>query len=184
MAGTGAVYAVENHPQKAQILQKMVDGIPLRSIARGLVPPVSVMALQRYKANVVKPIIAKATPKTIPSPRPVPAIENAVTVQTVTQAVHDAPVVSIFRQRLEKLHGRVDRLLDKAEEAIKVMPDEDGVLCAVGKDLGVAAPLLAQAHKNLEILGRATGELEPQGSGAVSVQIVCPWVGSDPAQMP
>jgi hypothetical protein len=67
---------------------------------------------------------------------------------------------------------------------VKVVPDEDGNLCAVGKDLSVMAPLLAQAHKNLEILGRATGELEPQGGQSLAIQIICPWVSPDPNNLP
>jgi hypothetical protein len=74
--------------------------------------------------------------------------------------------------------------MDKAETAVKVVPDEDGKLCAVGKDLTVMAPLIAQAHKNLELLARATGELEPQGGQSLAIQIVCPWVSSDPNNMP
>ncbi len=77
----------------------------------------------------------------------------------------DAPVLSIFRSRLEKLHGRIDNAIDRAEER----PDLFGVL----------PPLFNQAAKNLEMLGRATGELEPQSHGHMSIQIICPVAPAD-----
>lgn len=69
--------------------------------------------------------------------------------------------MSLFRAELEKLRCRINRGLDKAESM---------------DDLAPLAPLLNQAHKNLEILGRATGELESSPGSAMSIQIVVPWV--------
>jgi hypothetical protein len=70
-----------------------------------------------------------------------------------------APVLSLFRQRLEKLHARVDKALERAEVAVRVV-NQGGRLVAAGADLAPLAPLLSVAHKNLEMLGWATGELE------------------------
>lgn len=103
--------------------------------------------------------------------------------QLATQAIVAAPSISIFRSRLEKLHGRIDRTLDKAEEAVRVV-DVDGKMVSVGSDLSPMAPLFNAASKNLEMLGRATGELEPVGAGSVSIQIVCPSAGSPAGELP
>jgi hypothetical protein len=100
-----------------------------------------------------------------------------------THAIQDSPRISLFRQRLERLHNRVDKALDRAEDAVRVATDKEGRLVAVGSDLSPLASLLSQAHKNLEILGRATGELEPQMSQGISIQIVCPAAPS-PDNMP
>jgi hypothetical protein len=94
------------------------------------------------------------------------------------EALVAAPVLSLFRQRLETLHARVDKALDRAESAVRVV-NQGGKLVAAGVDLGPLAPLLSVAHKNLEMLGRTTGELEQQSIGSLSIQIVCP--GYDPA---
>jgi hypothetical protein len=56
--------------------------------------------------------------------------------------------------------------------------EKDGKLVAAGADLGPIAPLLSAAHRNLEMLGRATGELEPAGSALMSIQIICPGMGT------
>jgi hypothetical protein len=96
-----------------------------------------------------------------------------------TQALLGAPALSMFRQRLEKLHACADRALDRAETSVRVVKDERGRLVAVGADLSPIAPLLNQAHKNLEMLGRATGELELVGGPSLSIQIICPSAPAD-----
>lgn len=182
MAGTGQPYRVDSHPQKNKIVQMIIDGRSVRDIAKAVSPPIDFNAIQRYKVNVIKPVLDRAHDtnriligegQTKPAPEPLSRDTNAI--QMATQAIKDAPVLSIFRQRLEKLHGRIDRSLDKAETAVRVTFDkESGEEVVIGADLGVIAPLLNQAHKNLEILGRATGELEPSGGAGVSIQILCP----------
>ena len=80
-----------------------------------------------------------------------------------------ASAFNCFRQRLEKLHGRIDRTLDRAEGAEDITP---------------LAPLFNAASKNLEMLGRATGELEPNAGMSLSIQIVSPATESRPDQIP
>jgi hypothetical protein len=72
---------------------------------------------------------------------------------------------SPFRDRLEQLWGRTDRALTQAEQ---------------DKELSVIAPLLNQAHKNVELLGRVTGELEV-ASPMIAIQIVCPVTDQRPS---
>ena len=89
------------------------------------------------------------------------------------EALVAAPVFSLFRQRLETLHARVDKALERAESAVRVV-NQGGKLVAAGADLSPIAPLLSVAHKNLEMLGRMTGEREQQSGASLSIQIVCP----------
>ena len=177
-------FAVDSHPQKQKIIDGILSGMTIRAISESVVPHVPPMVVQRYKTSVIKPMLQRAAVSErilneVPGmkDKPMDLSKHSPAVQAVQQAIQDAPVVSIFRQRLEKLYGVVDRTLDKAEKAVRV--DAEGN--AVGADLTVVAPLLNAAHKNLEILGRATGELEPQGAGQVSIQIVCP---AGPGEMP
>ena len=102
-----------------------------------------------------------------------PLSNDTQATQTVQRAIEAAPALSIFRAGIDKLRDRIDRTLDKAESAQRVV-DVEGTLVAVGADLAVLAPLCNQMHKNLELLGRATGELEPTGGSSVSIQIVLP----------
>ena len=172
-------FAVEQHPQKDLIVQRILDGVPLRKVGAGLVPHVSHSAVQRYKANVINPMLARAARteaiiigKNEDLDRAVSPIAVQNAKEAVQVAIKDAPVVSLFRQRLEKLHSRIDRAMDRAESAVRISTDSDGNEVVVGQDLGVLAPLINQAHKNLEMHGRATGELEPTGGASVAIQIV------------
>lgn len=187
----GMPYAVDLHPQRDKIIRRFMEGDSLRAVGEGIVPPISAMALQRYKSKVIMPILARAQQseslligesgkkQPLVTPNALQKAEKAT-----AQALQDAPVFSIFRQRLEKLNGLIDRTLTKAESSVRIATDKDGNQVVVGADIGVMAPLLNQAHKNLEILGRATGELEPQGGGSVSIQILCPAAGTSVDQMP
>lgn len=183
--------SIDSHPQKRLIVRRIIDGLSLRQVVEGLVPPVSANTVQRYKANVIKPVIQREVARENFSIRQNEEIVSTVSltegtklVERVTDEVANAPVMSIFRQRLEHLNGIVQRTLVKAETSVRVATDKDGNTVVIGADLGVLAPLLNQAHKNVEMLGRATGELEPTGGGSVSIQILCPTAGASVDQLP
>lgn len=187
--------SIDSHPQKAIIIRRIIDGLSIRQVIAGVVPPVSEMTVHRYKSKVIMPILAKAGQReglhirekddfVPPVPLGVPLASGGNVVERVTSEALNRPVLSVFRQRLEKLNGIIDRTLNKAESSVRIATDKDGNQVVVGADIGVMAPLLNQAHKNVEMLGRATGELEPQGGGSVSIQILCPAAGTTVEQMP
>ena len=84
-------------------------------------------------------------------------------------------------ERLEKLWNRVDRNLDKAKNAVRTRTI-DGVEVWEEQGLAAIAPLMNQAHKNLELLGKVTGEIETSAGANVAIQIVLPTVAQP--QMP
>lgn len=189
MAGKGQVFRVDLHPQKEKIVEMILAGCSVRLIGATVVPPIEFNAIQRYKVSVIKPMLARAqqTGGILNAQKGNLVIQKAIhgpmstdtqALQTVKESIQDAPTLSIFRHRLEKLHQVIDRTITKAETSVRVAPDKDGNLVVIGADLGVIAPLMNQAHKNLEMLGRATGELEPQGGTNVSIQIVVPGTGT------
>lgn len=176
-----ALSIVETHPEKQKIIDQLLAGRSVRAVARSVSPTLDFNAIQRYKLNIIKPAIERATAGERilmgegHRKEAVVAIQpDSPAIQEARQSIQDAPVLSVFRQRLEKLHGRIDRTLDKAEAAVRISRDSEGNEVFAGPDLAVMAPLLNVAHKNVEILGRATGELEPTGGSGVSIQIVCP----------
>lgn len=174
-------FAVDSHPQKDKIIEGILAGRTVREIARSVVPQIAYCAVQRYKANVVKPVLARAEETDrilITKNPPKPLTVSPQVQQKVIQAIQDAPALSIFRQRLEKLHGRIDKTLDRAESAVRVTQDKEGNEVVIGQDISPMAPLFNAASKNLEMLGRATGELEPAGGSQVSIQILVPAAGS------
>ena len=197
-----APQGISTHPQLQKMIEAFIAGTPTREIARWANPRVAHNMISRYMRARVRPALnnaarlfavdpprsgpvfekesheqMEARPKTTPPPAWHPQMERDQAEQLAMEALVAAPALSIFRARLERLHDRVDRALDRAETAVRVV-ERDGKLVASGADLGPIAPLLSQAHRNLEVLGRATGELEPQGASSMSIQIICPAVGS------
>ena len=174
-------FAIDDHPQRQKIIDGILAGKSTRYVGDSVSPRVPHTVVQRYKVNVIKPMLQRAEESNrilignkILKPKPADLSEHPPAVQAVQQAIQDAPALSLFRQRIEKINSRIDRHMDKAETAIRVRRDKDGNEVVIGEDLGVLAPLINQAHKNAELLGRATGELEPQGGSGISIQIVCP----------
>jgi hypothetical protein len=186
MPGRGQPFLVDSHPQKQKIIDGILAGESCRHIADSAVPPIGFNAVQRYRSIVINPMLKEAENlnrvlkankdgEIGSRPAPVPLSNDTAAIKMVERAIEAAPALSIFRKRLEDLHGRIDNALTRAETAVRAAPDpETGEMVALGADLAPLAGLFNQAHKNLEILGKATGELEPDNRSSVSIQIVCP----------
>ena len=158
---------IDNLPeiQRQRVFNALMDGKGLREIGR--LAGVSAMAVARYKSNVFRPALKQA--------QQIQALKGFTgDIPTDTKAVatvtRDIVRSSPFRDQLASLKDRTERLLDRAESGIRARDD--------GKpntaDAAACAPLIAQAHKNVELLGRATGELEQAAGPQIAVQIVIP----------
>jgi hypothetical protein len=58
--------------------------------------------------------------------------------------------------------------MDQARQAVRIR--EDGTV--EDRSVSVLTPLFNQAHRNLELLGRATGELSNDGAPATNVTLI------------
>lgn len=158
----------------------MLSGMSNEKVAR--IAGCSAGAVFQYKKRYVKPVIQNTvlvgptcdqsvTQSTENQPvTPELVVQTQMAVRNATEAVKASPV----RERAEWLWSKASRNLERAEQAVRVIEQEiaeqgpDGetvkrkVLVPVGDDLRVIAPIMAQAHRNLEITGQLTGEL---GSG-------------------
>ncbi len=159
-------FTVDSHPEKRKIIEGILAGRSVREISVSVVPHLAHCAVQRYKAKVINPLVARAAENDrilnadlSTKRQPVALVSDTEVNQAIQSTAHDAPVLSLFRSRVEKLHGVLDRSLGKAEQR---------------NALELIAPLANAQSKNLEMLGRATGELEQQGGTSVSIQVVCP----------
>lgn len=163
--------AVENHPQRSLIDEAFLANETLRAIQAKITPKVSVMALQRYRTQIILPAVNNAAmvaklckSKTLDSK---PAIAN-LTKDVAEKLLQASP----FRQRLESLWVRTEKAVTRAETAVRTITDrETGELCAAGPDVAAIAPLLNQAHKNLELLGQVTGELVPRSAAPADLTV-------------
>lgn len=173
---------IETHPERPRIDEAILAGLSVRKVAASVSPPLSHTAVQRYKNTVLRPAMRRelAIAKVLGQGKSSIPSELA---EVVTDGTVKALRASPFRSRLEKLWERTEKGLDRAESAVRTITDRDtGELVAVGADVTAIAPLLNQAHKNLEILGQVTGELTRDAQQAnQTIYIVTPAVNINTA---
>lgn len=146
--------------KRQRVIDALMRGESLRSVAK--IAGVSFQSIDAYKRKIVLPALRMASKVQAAEQVSGDSASIIESQARLTKAiVHGSP----FRDRLEQLWGRVDRSLTQAEES---------------KELTVMAPLLNQAHKNVELLGRVTGELEVS-TPMVAIQIVCPVTENRPS---
>ena len=120
----------------------LLDRQPLRRIAAQF--STSDASLRRHKADHLRPSLVRAY-----------------------QAKENARAEG-FRERLETTWDAIQDAMDQARRAVRNR--EDGTV--EDRSLSVLTPLFNQAHRNLELLGRATGELSNDGAPATNVTLI------------
>jgi hypothetical protein len=168
---------IENLPevQRKKVVDALISGVSLRKV--GEMAGCSVTAVMAYKKRVVKP--ALRTAHQVQHFQAVTSLDSQ-RFQEHAALTRDIVQASPFRERLEKLWDRADKALDKAENAVRTRV-VDGVEVWEEQGLQAIAPLLNQAHKNVELLGRVTGELEVAAGSNIAIQIVLPQVAAIPS---
>lgn len=146
--------------QRRQVVDAILAGKSTRKVAK--LAGCSHTVIQDYKRKAVLP--ALRTAQQVQSFQPLPPTNVEAITQTA-RLTKDIIQASPFRERLEKLWDRTEKALNTAETS---------------KDLGVMAPLLNQAHKNVHMLGVATGEIEQVAAANVAIQIVMPQAPAAP----
>lgn len=115
-------FLVENHPEKQKIIDMILAGKPVREISNAVTPSVNFMALQRYKANVLKPVLANAELSSsilIRPNKPLQALSSDTkALQMTKSAIMAAPILTIRDNRVAEKVKR-HRLLEqiRAERA-------------------------------------------------------------------
>lgn len=114
----GNISVIENHPQKQQIIDSLLAGRSLRDIARDTVPQISIMAIQRYRKNVVAPIVRNAslltkalTGKDIQQPAAEIAASNSDAKAVTQAALRGDTVLARLNAKWERLDGALNKAL-------------------------------------------------------------------------
>lgn len=146
------------------------------SIGRSL--GISAQSVGNYRRKVVHPALRTAgqialTQRNGPDNITLTSQDSELAKQVITS--------SPLRQRLDALGSRIDNILTRAENAVQCVPDSEGNLVPIADDLSILAPLYNQAHKNLEVLGKLTGELQDKAPApSIAIQIVVPAASVQP----
>lgn len=151
--------------ERSKIVSDLLSGASQTAVARKL--GVSRQAVSQYTRRVLRPAMQSAAKlQSLQGLSSDPSQLTAENKLLVRQAVS-----SPFMERHSYVWDVVQESLERGRRAVQVTKDGD----AVGEDLAVLAPLLNQAHKSLELLGKATGELQDKSAApVVSIQIVVP----------
>lgn len=163
---------IDNLPEnkRRKVLDALLRGESLRKVAK--MAGVSHTVVSDYKRKVMIP--ALKTAQQFKENQPLPETRGQHLAETAN-LTRDIVKASPFMERHEFLWGKVTQGIEKAENAVRVVTDrETGQLMSVGPDVGVLAPLLNQAHKNLELLGQVTGELQQAPQAQTNIMIVVP----------
>ena len=139
---------IEGHPQRSQIIEQLVAGIPLRKIASWTNPRISHGAIQHYRINILKPALRSV--KTVNS-NSISLDDKPLAIRNAQMAVQASPV----RQRAELVWSKTSDLMDQI-------------------DVDNGAPILNAATKQVELLARLTGELKDNAGASLTLNIVCP----------
>jgi hypothetical protein len=191
---------IDSHPQRQRIIDAILAGKSLRDIAGSVTPPVSIMAVQRYRQKTVAPIMANASVLAkVMQENGLQTVTGDVTETgkaacDVTKAVLlAAPVLAVREKRLGALQERHDRLrqlmIERGEEMEGEAPGgATGLLARKRKMIGsgpmahevteyeLDTGLLSEFREHEKQAAQELGQWqEGAASGpAVAIQIVCP----------
>lgn len=164
MGFVNPVPVIDQLPQdeRQKVLDRFMAGESNASIARSI--GLSRGTVSSYRRRYVLP--------TLQALGQVGSHQHGISVpDTLLPVAQQSLRSSPFQERLRATWERIERVLERAENAVQVTADGD----PVGEDLAVLAPLLNQAHKNLELLGKASGELlDKSAAPTISIQVVVP----------
>ncbi len=159
-------FAVLGHRQQDLIDRWLLAGKSVRWVASQTDPPVSFGAIQRYRKKLLGPALKRVAAK-LPGVANIPVRTNAA--GQVEQPLHAVTGESLADERVTPFMGRLEWLWQQASEALqdarwamRVHTDKDGKVVFDGRDFAAITATLNQAHRNVELLGKATGAFTEQ----------------------
>lgn len=166
------VSTISQHPQKQRVIDGILAGESLRSIAESVSPPLSKAAVQRYKDAIIKPAFGHALNKVNELRKMRDDCNNPASVTQPTERDYNTrpdsvanrdserkAVVAPFISRIHAKYDRYDKLLSKATAA-----DEP--------DLKAIAALDACETRSMDLHARLVGVVDSGVSTASTTNIV------------
>ena len=178
---------IETHPQQADVDRWLMNGRPVRWIAAQLDPSVSFQSVQRYRQRVLQPAMKRLAAK-LPkvADLPVPSGQRDHTPDQslchVTREDLANQRVNPFIERAHLLWAECLQGIADAKNAVSTVTDEDGNEKVRGRDFSVLAPILNQAHRNLELFGKGAGYLATDNPAGNVQQAITVTINMAPAK--
>lgn len=108
--------AVESHPQKKKIIQYILEGKPVRDIARLVSPPLDFNVIQRYRTKVVRPSLANAEAESRILLGSKALSADTLAIRATQEAIQHAPALHIRQNRINLTQDMTDRLVRVVQE--------------------------------------------------------------------
>lgn len=163
--------SIKGHRQEQRIIDALAAGTPYRDIASWTDPPVTPMALSRYKRSAVDALLRRVTEANA-------AVANndtnltTVNSNAVTQ-VALAQASDPFLLAAQKQTDRRGRWIREIENA--------GDYTDSGPDYATLAKLDRNDQTGLELHARLAGRLDAPGANQTNIMIVCPATQQAPS---
>jgi hypothetical protein len=160
--------AVEDHPQRQAIIDALLAGESIRTVASRCVPPVSPASVQRYRAKVLKPAMRIARAKLqqvqqLGSNAQSPVELSRLQADLNHRANHAA-------QRIENAAGPLlDRLAKKAHRR-----EEWFTIARAKQDTRGFAALDSVDSRDIELEAKLTGAIQTGESININVLVAVP----------
>jgi hypothetical protein len=159
---------IDNLPptERQRIIDRLIRGESAGLIAQEL--DISRAAVQAYKARYIKPALKAADLMASASDTQLfPHVPTHDVLANARNLVRTSPT----QQRASQVYDMLMKDTRRARAAVQVTKDGD----PIGEDMAILPPFYNQLHKNLELTGKLTGEIQDKsGAPVVNVQVVIP----------
>jgi hypothetical protein len=174
---------------KQEIIDAILAGRPVREIAASIIPRVSHMALQRFRAKHVAPALQHAMTNSKSLARsPIQRAlrqepDSAKVIESARAEIQHGPVLAVRQKRLAWLQDRHDRLNliveERAADMAAIPGGKSGLLAKDFKSDGrevykVDGVLLSELREHEKQVAVELGEWQEHNIPGVMVQIVLP----------
>jgi len=178
---------VEKHPQRAEIIEAILSGETLRSIAKRVVPPLNHVSLGRFKLKLIAPAVNGLKGKTGESKR----LSEIATIAGVGEPPSDAIQAardSMKHALIETVNARKlrrERWISEAEKRPIVSP-ETGEIVGNMMDHKALAAHDRNEGSDIEFTAKLSGLLQDSSAGAATIRavVLMPAPGDPAAQQP
>ena len=147
---------VEGHPQVQKVLDGLLAGVPYHKIGQSVTPPLTAMAIMRYKKRFLEPTL-KGAGELVRSLQSIANGERPEKELDPVAVTRAALAADPYLSRIARHHETIDNSLAAATKK----KDGKAVAALVGVDL-----------KGLELDARLTGRLETS-AGSVTNHFYC-----------